>query len=301
MKNYTIKDLLPFLGDNYTIVGNPEGRSFNNIKPITLADQETLVWVNPLRQDKYELLSRTNAMIVIIGNDIDTDTVDLDINKLLIKVEQPKLSYLRIVGGLFGQKIEYGIHPTAFIHAEATVHPNSFIGPFCYVGVARIGEGTVIKGHCHISDNTIIGNSVLIHPGSVIGADGFGYARNEKNELEKFPHIGGVVIEDGVEIGANTCIDRGTLGNTLIKAGAKIDNLVHVAHNVTVGENAAIIANAMIGGSTAIGKNSWIAPSACLRDGINIGSDVTVGLAALVTKSIPDGEVWAGFPAKKIR
>lgn len=297
MINYTIKDLLPFLGDNYAVEGNAEGIIFNNIKPINEADNETLVWVNPLRQDKLELLAATNAKIVISGYDINY----VDAAKLLIKVEQPKLTYLRIVGALFSKKIEYGVHPTAFIHAEATVHPNTFIGPFCYVGVATIGEGTIIKGHCHISDSTVIKNNVLIHPGTVIGADGFGYARNEKGELEKFPHIGGVVIEDDVEIGANTCIDRGTLGNTLVKAGAKIDNLVHIAHNVIVGENAAVIANAMVGGSTSIGNNSWIAPSACLRDGISIGSDATVGLGALVTKSIPNGEVWAGFPAKKIR
>jgi len=119
--------------------------------------------------------------------------------------------------------------------------------------------------------------------------------------LERFPHIGGVQIEDDVEIGANTCIDRGTLGNTRIRKGAKIDNLVHIAHNVDVGENTAIIANAMIAGSTKIGANTWIAPSACLRDAINIGKDATVGLAALVTKDIPDGELWAGFPARKIR
>jgi UDP-3-O-[3-hydroxymyristoyl] glucosamine N-acyltransferase len=297
MITYTISDLFPYLGENYEIVGKPDGCYFNNVKPINEADIATLVWVNPLHNDKHQLLSATKAMIIISGHEMEISTYD----KVLIKVDQPKLVFLRVVGALFSKKIEYGVHPTAFIHPEAELHAETYIGPFCYVGVARIGRGTIIKGHCHISDNTIIENNVIIHPGTVIGADGYGYARNEKGELEKFPHIGGVHIESNVEIGSSTCIDRGTLGNTHIQEGAKIDNLVHIAHNVSVGKNAAVIANAMVGGSTSIGKNSWIAPSACLRDGISIGADVTVGLGALVTKSIPDGEVWTGFPAKKMK
>ena len=94
-----------------------------------------------------------------------------------------------------------------------------------------------------------VGKNVIIHSNTVIGADGFGYQRNKDGSFEKFPHIGGVIIEDHVEIGANTCIDRGALGNTIIRNGAKIDNLVHIAHNVVIGQNTAVIANAMIGGS----------------------------------------------------
>jgi UDP-3-O-[3-hydroxymyristoyl] glucosamine N-acyltransferase len=118
--------------------------------------------------------------------------------------------------------------------------------------------------------------------------------------VTSFPHVGGVEIEDDVEIGANTCIDRGSLGNTIVRRGAKIDNLVHIAHNVVVGRNAFVIANAMIGGSTILGDGSWTSPSATLRDGIRIGDGATVGLGAVVTKSIPDGAVWMGTPARPI-
>ena len=116
-------------------------------------------------------------------------------------------------------------------------------------------------------------------------------------EFEKFPHIGGVVIEDDVEIGANACIDKGTLGDTIIRKGSKLDNFVHIAHNVTIGQHTAVIAHAMIGGSTVIGNYSWIAPSVVIRDGLNIGNNVLVGLGAVVTKNIPDNETWAGIPA----
>jgi UDP-3-O-[3-hydroxymyristoyl] glucosamine N-acyltransferase len=139
---------------------------------------------------------------------------------------------------------------------------------------------------------------VIIHAGTVIGADGFGYERNEDGTFEKFPHLGGVVIEDDVEIGANACIDRGTLAPTRIREGAKIDNLVHIAHNVDVGRHAAVIAHAMIGGGTRIGDYGWVAPCACLRDGIVIGTRSTVGLGAVVTKSIGDDATVMGAPAR---
>src|SRR5690606_230154 len=123
--------------------------------------------------------------------------------------------------------------------------------------------------------------NVTINAGTVIGAEGFGYQRNENGEFEKFPHIGGVIINDNVDVGSNTSIDRGALGNTIIGEGAKIDNLVHIAHNVKVGKHAAVIAHAMIGGSSVIGDYSWVAPNSAIRDQISIGNRVTVGLGAV--------------------
>lgn len=146
-----------------------------------------------------------------------------------------------------------------------------------------------------------MGIGIKIGKGTIIGADGFGYERNEKNELEFFPHIGGVIIEDDVEIGCNVCIDRGVLGDTIIHKGVKIDNLVHIAHNVEIGKHTAIIANAMIGGSVKIGSYSWIAPSASILNGVTIGNNVIIGMGAVVLKDISDGETWAGVPAKKLR
>jgi UDP-3-O-[3-hydroxymyristoyl] glucosamine N-acyltransferase len=148
-----------------------------------------------------------------------------------------------------------------------------------------------------LAHSAFLGNGAFLSGGPV----GFGYSRNEKGELEKFPHLGGVVIEDDVDIGSNTSIDRGTLGNTLIRQGAKIDNLVHIAHNVVVGKHAAVIAHAMIGGSTVIGDYGWVAPSAALMNGIAIGTYATVGLGAVVTKDIPADETWAGIPARPLK
>lgn len=215
--------------------------------------------------------------------------------------DDPRLDFLRVVGRFFAPPRPQGIHPTAVVSSQASIGQGVYIGPLCVVGNAVIGDNAVLHSGVHIYDGVYIGRGVTIHSGTVIGADGFGYHRNEAGELEKFPHVGGVHIEDDVEIGANTCIDRGTLGNTHIKKGARIDNLVHIAHNVVVGEHAAVIAHAMIGGSTIIGDKAWIAPAGVLRDKLHIGAAALVGLGAVVVKDVDNGEVVMGAPARPLK
>ena len=140
-----------------------------------------------------------------------------------------------------------------------------------------------------------------ISSGARIGNDGFGYIYDDNNQVTNFPHIGGVIIEDFVDIGANSCIDRGGLGNTHLKEGCKLDNLVHIAHNVIVGRQTFITANTMIAGSTTIGDNAYIAPSASIKDGLSIEANSFVGIGAALTKNISAGETWAGNPARKLR
>ncbi len=218
----------------------------------------------------------------------------------MIVVEEPRLSFLRLVNALFAPPKPTGIHPTAVISPDAEIASNVYVGPFTYVGKCKIEEGSLIYGHVYIYDNTRIGRNVIIHAGTVIGSDGFGYHRNKDGILEKFSHIGGVIIEDEVEIGSNVSIDRGTLGNTVIHNGAKIDNLVHIAHNVVIGKHTAVISHAMIGGSTQVGRYSWIAPCACLRDGISIGDKTMVGMGSVVAKDVPDNATVMGVPAKPV-
>jgi UDP-3-O-[3-hydroxymyristoyl] glucosamine N-acyltransferase len=220
----------------------------------------------------------------------------------VIVSSNPRLAFMRTVRDFFPPKRPFaGIHATAIIDAGANIHPTATIGPYCYVCEgSSVSEGTVLFPHVTVCCPSKIGRNVTIHSGTVIGADGFGYERNEAGELEAFPHIGGVVIEDDVEIGANTCIDRGTLGNTIICKGARVDNLVHIAHNVRIGARSAVIANSMLGGSVEIGEEAWIAPSATLLNKLKIGAKSTVGIGSLVTKNVADGEVVLGAPAMAI-
>ena len=147
----------------------------------------------------------------------------------------------------------------------------------------------------------IKGKNVQIGDNCSIGNDGFQYIKDVDGSLIKFPHFGNVILEDDVEIANNTCIDRGALSNTIIRRGVKIDNLVHIAHNVEIGENTQVIALSMIEGSVKIGKNCWISPSSCIKNKIMIGDNVIIGMGAVVIKDVESNSVMIGNPAKLLR
>ena len=297
-KSFDLTDATSALGMAFKVIGDTHAKF---AKATTLEDAcaGSLVWIAPLNPRKKDLVTDLKASVIICDAESAYGCLE-KVDRALIVTDNPRLAYLRVIAALFQVRPSPEVHSTAFVHSEAVIGKGVFIGPFTYIGKSKVGDGSVIYGHVHVYDNVSIGSRVIIHAGTVIGSDGFGYQKNEDGVLEKFPHIGGVVIEDDVEIGANTTIDRGTLGDTLIRARARIDNLVHVAHNVDLGEDAGVVANVMIGGSTKIGAGTWVAPSATLRDGISIGAGATIGMSALVTKAVPAGETWAGIPAKKL-
>ncbi|WCP73956.1 UDP-3-O-(3-hydroxymyristoyl)glucosamine N-acyltransferase [Sphingomonas hankookensis] len=221
-------------------------------------------------------------------------------NATLIVVANARLAFIRAVERFFAPKrVKAGIHPAAAIDDSAKIDPTAAIGPFCWVGPGCvIGPDCVLGPSVSLIEDIVLGARVVIAGGTVVGADGFGFERNEANILEKFPHLSGVVIEDDVEIGANNTIDRGTLNPTRIGARTKFDDQVHVAHNVVIGTDVAIAAQAMIAGSVKIGNRAWIGPSAMIMNKVTIGADVTVGLGAVVIKSVPDGITVMGSPAE---
>jgi UDP-3-O-[3-hydroxymyristoyl] glucosamine N-acyltransferase len=298
MKSKGLQDIKKII-DPLEIVGDKNAK-FNNAKPIDEADKNSIIWIKSDKTNKEEIINSTRASFIITDSSFNRQNISLK-EKCIIVTDNPKLTFLRIVQAFFTEKINFGIHPSAIIHQDAKIHKETYIGPHTYIGKCTIGKGTIIYGNCFLYDKVIVGKNVKIHAGTVIGSEGYGYSRNSQGEFEVFPHIGGVIIEDNVDIGANTCIDRGALGNTIIKLGAKIDNLVHIAHNVIVGKHAAVIANAMIGGSVIIDDYAWVAPSASIMNQIHIGEKSTVGLGAVVTKNIPENEVWAGSPAMPIK
>jgi UDP-3-O-[3-hydroxymyristoyl] glucosamine N-acyltransferase len=292
----SIKELHKVTGGTIlTKVSNIETLYFDNVKSLANANESSLIWVKG--KGKQDIIDSTLAQIIVLpeGEEFTVPT-----GKVLILVDNPRLAFIKAVEAFFVSKPQPSIHPTAYVHPEATIHEEAYIGPFSYVGKSAVGKNTVIHGNIYIYDDVDIGENVIIHSGTVIGADGFGFEKNEKGEVFKFPHVGGVLVEDNVEIGSNTCIDRGTLDNTILRKGCKIDNLVHIGHYVEVGENAFVIANAMIGGSTKVGAGAWIAPSVSLMNGIKINENATIGMAAFVTKNVPAGETWTGVPARPL-
>jgi UDP-3-O-[3-hydroxymyristoyl] glucosamine N-acyltransferase len=169
-----------------------------------------------------------------------------------------------------------------------------------------IGSRVILEDNVKVGPNTVIANAhiqrnVTIGANCSIGLPGFGYEADEDGIFWRFPHVGGIVIGEDVEIGSNTCIDRGSIGNTMIGQGVKIDNLVHIAHNVQIGDHSLIIANSMLGGSVTIGAKGWIAPSVSIMNQVTIGDASTIGLGAVVLKDVEDHSVMVGNPAKLLR
>tara|TARA_R110000868_G_scaffold138329_1_gene352327 strand:- start:46514 stop:47467 length:954 start_codon:yes stop_codon:yes gene_type:complete len=247
-----------------------------------------------------ETIKQCQASVVVcpVGHDVQNDISE----KFIIFSQNPRLTFSKFLQHFLSTDLGTGIHETAFVGKSVVLGKNVYIGPNCSIsGDVTIGDDTKVFENVVIKNKVAIGKNVLLNAAVIIGSEGFGFERDETGKAEKFPHFGGVKIEDNVEIGANTCIDRGTLDDTIIRNGAKIDNLVHVAHNTDIGDNSFVIALAMIGGGAKIGKNCWISPSVAIKNKIEIGDNSLVGLGSVVLKNVGESQTVCGVPAKNLK
>jgi UDP-3-O-[3-hydroxymyristoyl] glucosamine N-acyltransferase len=248
------------------------------------------------------------------------DGIDKTSAKTLIKVPQARIGFAKALTLFFPEPVyPPGIHPTAVVAPTAQIDSSAHIGPHCIVGErTKIGPKVLLQSLVHVGsdvsvaqdtqifpnvtiyDRTQIGARVRIHASAVIGSDGFGYVL-DAGVHRKIPQVGNVVLGDDVEIGAGVTIDRGALGSTQIGKGAKIDNLVQIAHNVIIGENCIVVAQAGIAGSTKLGKYTVIAGQVGIAGHLKIGNQVTIAAQSGVMHDIPDGEKWFGSPAQPDR
>lgn len=281
------------------ILGDPS-RQVREAKPLGEGDSESITFCSAKGEKALSSIRASSAGLIICHSDLTFEPGDYA-ERTLIQVEDPRLEFVRVLNAFFATPPpQPSVHPTSVVHPEAKVHPSVYIGPFCSVGRCEIGEKSVIYGHVHIYDGVKIGRNVIIHAGCVIGADGFGFARNESGELEKFPQIAGVVIEDEVELQAMVHVACGTLGDTHIGMGTKIDSGCHIAHNVRIGKHCAIAAHTMFSGSVTLGDRCFVGPLTAFRDHITVGDEVTIGFASVVTKDIPDNSFIMGSPARPL-
>ena len=263
---------------------------------------------------KYiEQANGSAASALLVGKDFPAST------KTLIRVENPLFAFLRVIERFFPPartRPTPGVHPGASVHPSATLGDDVSVGPYvsigpgahiadrtvvlagCFVGEgARVGCDSVLHANVTLGHECVLGDRVVVHSGTVIGSDGFGFVK-QGGAYHKIPHLGRVVIEDDVEIGANCAIDRATFGETRIRKGVKLDNLIHVAHNVEIGEHTVIAAQTGISGSTEIGCRVTIGGQVGFVGHIQIGDESMFGAQAGVTKSIPPRTVVSGYPAK---
>jgi UDP-3-O-[3-hydroxymyristoyl] glucosamine N-acyltransferase len=295
------------------VIGDGE-RDVANVKKIEEAGPGDISFIANVKYLKYH--DSTNATALLVGPDFATSRSDIS----YIRIADPYAAFVLVMRA-FAPSVEHpiaGIHPTAVIAAGvdlgagvsvgahvvigegssvgagSIIYPNAVLG-----GRVSVGCDTVIYANVTLYSGTRVGDRAIIHAGAVLGADGFGFAPRNDGSWEKIPQTGIVVVEDDVEIGANVTIDRATLGQTLISQGVKLDNLIHVAHNVVIGRNTVIAAQSGISGSTRIGTGNMIAGQVGIVGHIETAPDVIIEAQSGVSKSIRKSGRYFGHPVKE--
>lgn len=310
----TAAELAEFLGGR--VEGDPTA-TFRGVGPLDGASREHVTFVDS--EKHFASLQTTAASVVIVP--LDAPSLASGAGRALIRVKNPKLAVCAVIRLLHPERRpKPGIHPSAVVgdrvilgadvaigpHAtlgdDVVVGDRTVIGPGVSVGPGtRIGADSTVNANASLYHDVVIGDRVLIHSGAVIGADGFGFVRSGANYV-KFPQVGRVVLEDDVEIGANTAIDRGALGDTILRRGTKIDNLVQIAHNVELGESCAVSGQTGISGSAKIGRDVVLGGQVGIGDHSQIGDRVMLGAKSGVAtgKVVASDQILLGAPARPI-
>jgi UDP-3-O-[3-hydroxymyristoyl] glucosamine N-acyltransferase len=304
---------------NGVVEGNPD-IILNKVTTIEEGGENGLSFLSNLKYKDY--LYRTSASAVIIDKQF---VLEKEVQTTLIRVDNPYNSFakfLQIIEEL--EKKDFGIEQLSHIDKTAIMPKNIFIGAFAYIGKnVYLGNNVRIYPHCYIGENVKINDgctlysgvkiyhdcqiekNCILHAGVVIGSDGFGFASNNDKTFNKIPQIGNVIIHQEVEIGANTCIDRATIGSTIIHRGVKLDNMIQIAHNVEVGENTVIASQTAIAGSSKIGKNCMIGGHVAIAGHLSIADNVKIAGKSGISKSITQkGRILQGnlaFDIKKFQ
>lgn len=290
-----ILDVCKFLNEkriDFDYVGK-EDFVFERYSPLKAVTDSSITWVKkkdvslPWKEGEHKDLLVV-APYGFVGNVSDANFLYCD---------APKAVFFEILGNFFQEKKGAYIDTSSVVRTDR-IGKNVSIGCHCYICEdVVIGDNVEIGNNVSIECPTKIGDDSIIHSGVVIGTDGFGYYQ-EDGVMRKVPHFGGVVIGERVEIGANTCIDRGTMEDTVIGDDTKIDNLCHIAHNVQIGKDVMIVAGSNLCGSCRIGDGSYIAPGATIKNQLEVGKGAFVGMQTVAIKNVPDGESIFGVPGR---
>ena len=302
----------------HLLEGRIEGSEDAMVGSLSKIEEGTPGSISFLSNPEYnEYIYTSKASIVIVNDSFEAEK-SLPETLTLIRVPDARMAFAKILDAYQQYKNNIsGIHPSAIIDEGATIGENVYVGPLVYIAKgAVIGDNTKIRANCIIGENvkigenclfhygvklneeTVIGNHCTVQPGAVIGGDGFGFQPNSENNYQKVPHIGNVILEDHVEVGANTTIDRATLGSTIIRKGVKLDNLIQIAHNVEIDQNTVIASQTGIAGSVYIGKNCMIGGQVGFAGHQRIADGTKIAAQSGVLKDIkPKDSIIQGSPA----
>ena len=288
---FTAKQIADLIGGR--VEGN-ENAKINNFAKIEEGREGCISFLSNPKYTPY--IYETKSSVVLVNEDLE---LEHPVDCTLIRVENAYECVAKLMQ-MYAQMLpkKTGIDSLAFVAKSAKIGKDVYIGPFACIGEnVTIGDGSMIYPHVVIYDGCKIGNNVTIHAGTVIGADGFGFAPNTEG-YDKIPQLGIVVIEDNVEIGANTCVDRSTMGQTIIHRGVKLDNLIQVAHNCEIGENTVMSAQVGMAGSTKIGAWCMVGGQAGFSGHIHVADRTMVGAqCGVIGNTKGDGETLIGSPA----
>ena len=312
--DFKVTDIAKFL--NGEIIGDKNIR-VSNVSKIEEGKPGTLAFLANLKYENF--LYSTNASVVLVNKDFVPKE---NINTTLIKVDDAYQAFASLLDLYMQAKalLKTGIEQPSYIDTTSEIGKEIYVGAFAYIGKnSKIGNNTKLYPQVYIGDNvtigedciiysgakvysdTVIGDRCILHSGSVIGSDGFGFAPLENGSYKKIAQIGNAILEDDVEIGANTTIDCGTMDSTIIRKGSKIDNLVQVGHNCEVGESTVIAAQSGMAGTSKVGKNCKFGGQVGLAGHLTIGDNVFIGAQSGVAKSVKSDSVILGSPAIEIK
>lgn len=298
-------DLINFLrskGIDFSFEGNLDAK-ISGVSGLSDAKESDVAFCSLPEDQAIGAVEKSSAGIILCGNEI-RGRVKPKPHQLVVFLENPRRSFVMFAGQLADRMDEahsFGT-PTALVSSTAKVGKDCILGAYSVIGPnCIVGDNTKVHERVVLSRNCTVGRNCTIQSGVTIGEDGFAFERHENGELSKFPHFRGVIIGDNVEICSNTNIARGSLVDTIIGDGTKIDSMVHIAHNVRVGRNCQLTAGTVIGGSAIIGDNCWTGLNSTIKDHARLGNNVIVGAGACVIRDVPDGDIVAGVPAKSIK
>lgn len=301
VRRVELAQILNVIGDYVVAVYGPNENVFID----NLADAEhtiatTFDWVNSTKKDKQSIAEKSAAKVICVDKDVVYSETLQQQGKTLIVVSNPRTVIAIVATNFFVEKRKPEIHPTAIISTDAIIGNNVYIGPYCVIGKAKIGDNCVIESNVRIHDGVEIGHDCNIFDHVVLGGQSFGPMKDENGNLFRFPQLGHLKIGNYVEIASMTCVDKGALSDTTIGDYTKIDSLCKVSHNNVIGKNVVITGCVSIAGSNIIEDGAWIGPNSSLKEWGHIGKDSLVGIGAVVLRKVKPCTKVFGNPSKEI-